>query len=69
MKELSTWLEKQGEQKPAWSEEDEKIMNDLLWIIEAYRKNGFNKTHTHMANISENWLKSLKDRIQLKQEE
>ena len=47
-----------------WSEEDEKATNDIMWIIEAYRKNGFNETHIQIADSSENWLKSIKDRVQ-----
>jgi len=49
-----------GEWKPAWSKEDEKAINDIMWIIEAYRKDGFNETHIQMADNSEKWLKSLK---------
>lgn len=52
----------QDKQNPAWSEEDEKAVNDIMWIIEAYRKNGFNETHIQIANDSENWLKLLKER-------
>ena len=51
-----------NEQKPAWSEEDEKQLNDIMWIIKAYRKNGFNETHIQIADSSETWLKSLKER-------
>lgn len=50
------------EQK-SWSEEDEKAINDIMWIIEAYRKNGFNERHKQIANNAEKWLKSLKDRV------
>lgn len=50
-----TWLEKQGEQKLvfAWSEDDKKY---LRRAINATR-NGYPETN--------NWLKSLKDRVQL----
>ncbi len=48
-----TWLEKQCEQKPAWSEEDEKEFEQLLNILHA---NGYES-----FNI---WLKSLKDKVQ-----
>lgn len=47
------WLEKQAEQNPAWSEEDEKYINDILAIFgggRGYRSN----------RQIEDWLKSLK---------
>jgi hypothetical protein len=50
--------------KPAWSEEDEKAINDIMWIIEAYRANGFNEIHKQRANNAEHWLKSLKEGVQ-----
>jgi hypothetical protein len=30
LKKAIAWLEKQGEQKPAWSEEDEKFLSDII---------------------------------------
>ena len=52
-------LEKQGEQKPTWGEEDEKMLDG---IIEA-------SIHHCYLNITDiNWLKSIKDRVQPKQE-
>jgi len=52
-----SWLEKQGKDKPSWSEEDEKI-------IETMCKEG------DLKPSEMRWLKSLKDRVQsqLKQE-
>lgn len=44
------WLEKQGEQKPSWNEEDEKFLNYSISL-------------TDDAQIK-NFLKSLKDRVQ-----
>ena len=44
--------------KQDWNEEDEKAINDIMWIIEAYRENGFNESHKQIANNAENWLKS-----------
>ena len=43
------------EQKPAWSEEDEKQLNDIIELL------------PDLSN-RHNWLKSLKDRVQPKQE-
>lgn len=50
------WLEKQKEQKPAWSEEDKKM---LLSIINAFR-NG-----TVSTIGQEQWLKNLPERFNL----
>lgn len=47
---------KTDEQKPAWSEEDEKYINDILSILlggRGYRSNG----------QIEEWLKSIKNRV------
>ena len=66
--ECNEWIEQQKEQKPAWSEEDEKIRQSLLRDYEyAMQSSGtvwgedFKKKH--------NWLKSLPERfsLQLKQ--
>ena len=46
------WLEKQGEQKPAWSEDDEKMVKDIIAAIDSLYYHGMVK-----------WLKSLKERI------
>lgn len=55
---LETWLEKQGEQKPAWSDEDERIFDEAIYFIrrEPYRECD--------AEPIVDWLKSLKDRVQ-----
>lgn len=56
------YLEKQGEQKPAWSEEDENGLGDALWAIQQART--IAKDENDMGNLwyAERWLKSLKDR-------
>ena len=51
-KDVLTWLKKQGERKPAWSEEDEKMVKDIIAAIDALYYHGM-----------VNWLKSLKERI------
>ncbi len=48
------WLEKQGEQKPAWSKEDEKMYIATIFALDQFMGNE-NKL---------DWLKSLKDRVQ-----
>ena len=48
------WLEKQGEQKPAWSEEDEEELPKAVYAcIHFYGKD----------SDTTDWLKSLKQRI------
>ena len=51
------WLEKQGEQNPVWSEEDEKMLNDAIGAVGAADY----YTYDDKQEI-ENWLKSLKER-------
>ena len=57
------WLEKQGEQKPSWSEEDEYQINTILYGLylkkELYKKEG-NKVEEDRYNTQYNWLKSFK---------
>lgn len=47
-----SFVEKQGEQKPTWSEEDEKMVKDIIAAIDTLYYHGMVK-----------WLKSLKERI------
>ena len=50
------WLEKQGEQKPAWSEEDEKIYQSIM----------DDTVQENQLDIKQiNWLKSLRQRIKV----
>ena len=57
------WLEKQGEQKSSWSEEDEYQINTILYGLylkkELYKKEG-NKVEEDRYNTQYNWLKSFK---------
>lgn len=53
-------LEKQGEQKPAWTEKDEKFFETALWHISNSMTNG---ERTNISCGTTDWLKSLKDRI------
>lgn len=57
---IVAWLEKQGKQKPAWSEEDEHRVNDTIYFLDTAKK--------HYASTIEldaciDWLKSFKERI------
>ena len=51
------WLEKQGEQKPAWNEVDERILKGIIGFISHSQHYGV--SNSEMLN----WLKSLKQRI------
>lgn len=54
--------------KSVWSEEDEAGLGDALWAIKQART--IAKDENDMGNLwyAENWLKSIKSRISLKQE-
>jgi len=69
IRDMIAWLERQKQKSSNWNEEDDKAINDIMWIIEAYRKNGFNETHIQMADSSEKWLKFLKQRYAWKPSE
>jgi len=60
MNAMLAWLEKQGEQKPAWSEEDEQFFNTALWHI-SYSIS--NSKSTDINCDTTDWFKSLKYRI------
>ena len=53
------WLEKKGEQKPAWSEEDEKQARLIERIV--HNDGCTQKLQEQIAD----WFKALKDRVQL----
>ncbi len=64
---MAALLEKQGEQKPAWSEEDEEIPNLIIARLHSHPNvdlEEYSKEYDWL-NYS---LKSLKDRVQPKQE-
>ena len=58
------WIEKQGTKKPAWSEEDEDVINHLLNICTGAK--GYRQfagcLHDDITKY-QIWLKSLKDRM------
>lgn len=58
LKDCLAWLEKQGEQNPAWSEDDELYLEDAIHAAK----------ELYYANCGGDelvdWLKSLKDRVQ-----
>ena len=56
------WLEKQGEQKPNWSEEDTRLQRKLIELI-------YSVSYCDERENLSNWLKSLKDRVQPEQKQ
>ena len=60
---MIAWLEKQGRQKPAWSEEDEQHIDSLLKRLEGLCRNEFERTRFAISE-DKDWLKSLKERIE-----
>ena len=60
---MAYWFENQSEQKPAWSEEDERNLEGIIDEIEANKNDAPDyDLVTYDGFLS--WLKSLKDRIQ-----
>ena len=53
-----TAVKKLYEQKPAWSEEDDRMMNDTLAVVDWYAGK-----HRNISVKVSNWLKSLKFRL------
>ena len=60
--EILAWLEKQGEQKLGWSNEDEIGLIDALDCVEKARKVAKDENCMGNAWYAERWLKSLKGR-------
>ena len=59
--ECIAWLEKQGEQKPAWSEEDERILDALITSLNNEVFAGRLETLKGIGVLSViDWLKSIK---------
>lgn len=59
--ELLAWLDKQGEQMPAWSEEDNNRIDNLCYFLEEYGNQYYG--HLTLQNTI-SWLKLLKYRVQ-----
>ena len=51
------------QQKPEWSEEDERNMNWVINVWNRLRRGGDAQTTPNQMEFLENWLKSLKDRV------
>ena len=61
LKKAIAWLEKQCEQNPSWSEEDEEIYRKCICAMRASAC-GFPEEEKFVEQV-DNWLKSLKDRV------
>lgn len=57
------WLNKKGEQKSSWSEEDEDMLKSIIATCELAEKDRDSSPARHLLEMQINWLKSLKDRI------
>ena len=62
-KKAIAWLEKQGEQTSAWSEEDERICRAIICDIANDKSICKFEISKSICDEQINWLKSLKDRI------
>lgn len=60
---------KKIEQKPLWSEEDEKMLAQVINEIEAIKSNSSTVFEKNIAQDKIDWLKSLKDRVQPQHEQ
>ena len=58
------WLKKQSEQKPTWSEEDEKMCSQVINEMEAIKSNSSTIFEKNIAQDKIDWLKSIKERVQ-----
>ena len=58
-----SWLEKQGEQNPVWSEEDEKMIQDIINDIAIAQERVYCKSR---CEDEINWLKSLRPQLHYK---
>ena len=75
IKEAVDWLEKQGEKGTkgndmeipfdAWSEDDDEHLGRILKELENQRQRPFNRPYLDKIESDCNWLKFLKDRVQL----
>ena len=55
-------MEKQGEQEPAWNEEDEDMLKSILATCELYEQTVDSSPGKHLLEMQKVWLKSLKER-------
>ena len=54
-------LEKQGEQNPTWTEDDEKMLHTIIADFKGFKHDNTSSLEPHFDNCIA-WLKSLKDR-------
>lgn len=59
-----TWLEKQGEQKSTWSEDDFSILDSIICVVEEWEDSQSEEEKKYYgASTKSDWLKSLKERM------
>jgi hypothetical protein len=56
-----SWLENQSEQKPAWSEEDERMLHTIIADFKGFIRDNTSTLESHF-NECIDWLKSIKQR-------
>lgn len=60
---ILAWLEKQGEKKPAWSEEDEKECKRVVGLLEGWSSTFKETYYAEDCKCGISWLNSLKQRM------
>lgn len=68
IKEAIAWLEKQGEQKPAWSEEEQQNIDSIIAALTYCNENGVSDCFVD-PDVLIVWLKSLRPQKQWKPSE
>ena len=64
VREILPWLEKQAKKSSKWSEEDEKMVNDIIAAIDTLYYHGMvNWLKGIYCHEMVNWLKGIKSRI------
>lgn len=65
--EMLSWLEKQGEQKPEWSDDDEEMLKDIISGLNAQKLSIFAHDNQGKAQMNQriDWLQSLPERFNL----
>lgn len=57
------WLEKQGEQKPAWNEEDEREKKRIIGLLEGWMSTFKETNYAEDCKRGITWFESFKDRF------
>lgn len=60
-----SYIEKQKERKPEWSEEDERMLSRCIKSVECSKQFADSETYKAAKDVEMNWLKSLPERFNL----